>query len=215
MNKQYFAKKLVEARKRAGLTQTGLARVLGVSTQAVQHWEKGETMPRMGRLPEIAQALGSVSLASLSASSFIAGEGSGNDDYVIVPKLSVTPDTEGTKVVGGVMLDVNWIRLNLPSADPDKLTVVSVSGDSMEDTFSHGDLLIVDSSVREVTSDGVYVFRADGMLYMKRIQRLPGGVFRVISDNRKHYDPFDLKPSEHSDFLVFGRVLYTWQGKNV
>lgn len=215
MNKQDFAKKLVEARERAGLTQTGLARILNVTAPTVQQWEKGETMPRMRRLPEIARALGSVSLASLSASSVIAGEGSGSDSYVIVPKLQVTPDTEDTKVVGGVMLDLNWIRLNLPSADHDKLTVVSASGDSMEDTFGHGDLLIVDSSVREASSDGVYVFRADGMLYMKRIQRLPGGVLRVISDNRKHYDPFDLKPSDHNDFLVFGRVLYTWQGKNI
>lgn len=44
-------------REKKGMSQSDLARALGISPQAVQKWEDGG-QPRFGRLPEIANALG-------------------------------------------------------------------------------------------------------------------------------------------------------------
>jgi transcriptional regulator with XRE-family HTH domain len=40
------------------MTQPALADVMGVSFQAISNWERGASMPDIGKLPELAQALG-------------------------------------------------------------------------------------------------------------------------------------------------------------
>ena len=49
---------IVAQRRAAGLTQSALAEKLGVSAQAVSQWERGETMPDILTLPEIADVFG-------------------------------------------------------------------------------------------------------------------------------------------------------------
>lgn len=53
-----LAERLVEARKRCGLTQSAVAQQLDVSAQAVSSWERGETMPDIMKLPELAGMYG-------------------------------------------------------------------------------------------------------------------------------------------------------------
>lgn len=52
-----FAQRLERARTRVGLNQSELARLLGVSPQAVQKWEGGENIPRGKRMQAIASHL--------------------------------------------------------------------------------------------------------------------------------------------------------------
>ena len=52
-----LSKHIAEARKAAGLTQTGAARCLGIRPQSVQAWESGVSAPRARRLTELAQIL--------------------------------------------------------------------------------------------------------------------------------------------------------------
>jgi transcriptional regulator with XRE-family HTH domain len=53
-----LARRIAEARRSAGLTQTELADKLGVSENAVQTWEAGTFTPRPKRLHALAEALG-------------------------------------------------------------------------------------------------------------------------------------------------------------
>lgn len=53
-----FANRMVEARKAYRLTQNMVAERLEVSAQAVSSWERGETMPDIMKLPEIAEMYG-------------------------------------------------------------------------------------------------------------------------------------------------------------
>lgn len=50
--------RITKARVAAGLTQSELARRLGIRPQSVQSWEAGLTAPRARRLTQVAEVLG-------------------------------------------------------------------------------------------------------------------------------------------------------------
>ncbi len=52
-----FGKRIYLARKVRNLTQTGIARALGITPQSVQQWEKGDIMPRRERMTDLANLL--------------------------------------------------------------------------------------------------------------------------------------------------------------
>ena len=53
-NMKQIGKKITELRKKNNLTQMELADMLGISFQAVSNWERGNTMPDVSKLPELA-----------------------------------------------------------------------------------------------------------------------------------------------------------------
>ncbi len=52
-----IGKKIAERRKAMDMTQTELADEIGVSFQAVSNWERGQSMPDIAKLPELAALL--------------------------------------------------------------------------------------------------------------------------------------------------------------
>lgn len=57
MDKSSFAERLKELRKKAGLTQSGLAETIKLSIKTIQRWEQNERQPRMDEIKKLAQAL--------------------------------------------------------------------------------------------------------------------------------------------------------------
>ena len=55
---QCLGKKIAEARRSTGMTQSALALRVGVTAQAVSKWEQGRSCPDIAILDEIADALG-------------------------------------------------------------------------------------------------------------------------------------------------------------
>ena len=53
-----LGKKIAEARRKSGITQSALAVRVGVTAQAVSKWEQGRSCPDIAILDEIADALG-------------------------------------------------------------------------------------------------------------------------------------------------------------
>ena len=51
-------RKIAELRKHRNMTQMELADRLGISFQAVSNWERGNSMPDISKLPEIAELFG-------------------------------------------------------------------------------------------------------------------------------------------------------------
>ena len=51
-------KNLKAFRKKAGLTQAGLAEALGVTQACVAMWETGKALPNSDKLPKLAEVLG-------------------------------------------------------------------------------------------------------------------------------------------------------------
>ena len=54
---QKIGRKISELRKKANMTQVELADRLGISFQAVSNWERGNSMPDISKLPELAEIL--------------------------------------------------------------------------------------------------------------------------------------------------------------
>lgn len=73
MDQQKFGPFLSEIRKKKGLTQTELAKMLSVSTAAVSKWERGLCLPDISKLEDIAQAL-DISLLEVLKSELIKEE---------------------------------------------------------------------------------------------------------------------------------------------
>lgn len=57
MNTEKISKQIAVLRKAKGLTQSELGERLGVSFQAVSKWERGETLPDITLLPNLAKIL--------------------------------------------------------------------------------------------------------------------------------------------------------------
>ncbi len=81
------------------------------------------------------------------------------------------------------------------------LSIVSVCGDSMEATYRHGDLVIVQPENRVM--DAVMVVAWDDALMVKRVLRVGAKTVKLISDNAA-YEPVTIAINE---IRVVGRVV--------
>ncbi|GKQ44401.1 S24 family peptidase [Pseudomonas syringae pv. actinidifoliorum] len=144
------------------------------------------------------------------------------DDEIDIPQYDVVASMgpgqvrpkEYIETVRNITVRTEYLReQGITYTTGDNLSVITGFGESMGATFSSGDPLIVDQGVNEVVVDGVYVFTLDGMLYIKRLQRLPK-MLRMISDNET-FPPYDIKGVELETIVIHARVLLAWNAKKL
>lgn len=90
----------------------------------------------------------------------------------------------------------------------DGICLVNVPTDSMEPTIRKGDIVFLDTKVNAYSGDGIYAFAIDGALFIKRIQKMIGGGYRLHSDN-KDYDPQDISEDICQTAKFIGRFIKT------
>lgn len=117
------------------------------------------------------------------------------------------PDTETAD--DALIFKEHWIRSEL-NARPSDLFLIRVSGDSMEPTLRAGDVILIDHRMQRPDREGIYIIRMDGMLLVKRVQALPGGVLQITSDNPA-FSPWQLRQAEMEGVAIIGRVV--WAGR--
>ncbi|MRR15669.1 MAG: XRE family transcriptional regulator [Deltaproteobacteria bacterium] len=102
----------------------------------------------------------------------------------------------------------DWIRRK---GDASKMSLISVSGDSMAPTLMAGDLVLINHGQNQLDPQGgIYAIALGEVILIKRLQILyPSGKIRVTSDNAK-YDSIDLPPDE---VRINGRVI--WFGREL
>ena len=96
-----------------------------------------------------------------------------------------------------------WLRQH--GLDPAMLSVIAVSGDSMEMTLRDGDEILVDRTPAPLR-DGIHVIRLDDTLLVKRVDISRPGRMLLVSDNPA-YRP--IEPAE-GEARIVGRVV--WKG---
>ena len=228
---QQFGEKLKKIRRALGLNQAEMAKELEVSDRTLRDYEKNKFTVNydfLGRL--IARYNVNSEWIFKDEGRMFSDEESNlpevkskkeqileecSEDFYHVPYLKLKPAAggritvydENAAIEAVVKFKKYWIK-NLLFCSPKDLTVMNVDGDSMEPTFSDGDLVLVDKSQNQAKS-GIFVIRIEDTLVVKRVHRLPDYKIEVISDN-SIYKPYilDLK-NDHENEIV-GKVL--WSG---
>jgi len=141
-----------------------------------------------------------------------------SDDYAMIPLYDlaaaagsgITVNSED--IIDSLAFKKTWLK-NTLNTSPDDLYLISIEGESMEPTLRPGDLILIDRIDSTAKRDGIYVIRIDDALLVKRIQRLPGNIIKVSSDNPT-YEPFQINIADkREDIAIIGRVV--WTGRRV
>lgn len=221
--KSSFVKRLDALLLQKGLTDSALAKKLGVSRQTVSFWKTGRNLPRPETLVQISEILGTTPLWLTSGESSIEGspvavseDVEKNDDFVFVPeyRLSFGCSPTGTDAPewNPVPEDATAYRLSFfqqRGIKPERCKRITAVGDSMQPLICDGDkVLIVDQSLGDPILDGkIYALSYGGALKIKRLYRKANGDLIISSLNSKYED--EVIPNGEIDNLIriHGRVI--------
>lgn len=116
------------------------------------------------------------------------------------PGSIIDPNAEP---IGYHLIEAQWLHTVTRTA-PEHMAVIRVSGDSMEDTLSNGDWVLLDRTQNRAAQEGIYALQIDDTTWVKRLTlNLRERLIRVVSDNPR-YPVQDLPPD---DLTVIGRVV--------
>ena len=135
---------------------------------------------------------------------------------IVVPRLDVGASAgpgalaDQDALSGAIGFDPHWLRAL--GANPNRLSMIRVQGESMLPTLSDGDEILVDQSdAADRIRDGIYVLRVDDTLIVKRLAMNPATRgFQIRSDNPDFPGWSDCAPDQVN---IIGRVV--WAGRKL
>lgn len=159
-----FGDTLKLLRERAGISQRGLARQLGISPSAVQRWEYNEVLPQSGRIREIASALDVTQTELLGLETELSDASRPGGRVPLISWVQAGQWGEAVDIFQpGVAED--WIPVRkTPGPNAFALTV---SGDSMVSAYGPhsyppGTVIVVDPSIQAAPGKRVVAKLIDG-----------------------------------------------------
>jgi SOS-response transcriptional repressor LexA len=199
-----------------GADYAGLSRMLGRNPAYIQQYIKRGTPRRLAEEDRrlLARYFG-VSEEALGAPER-GGPGLGGQVLTRVPRLQVGASAgpgalaEDERARGHIAFDPSWLRRI--AADPKRLSLIRVEGDSMAPTLADGDEIMVDrGDAGERLRDGIYVLRIEEALVVKRVAPHPAGrTISIRSDNPAYPVWPDCDPAAVE---IVGRVV--WVGRRI
>ncbi len=213
-----FAERIKVLINEAGSIRS-LAKLCGASESIIRKWAKGESDPSRLHLVGLSISTG-VSLQWLATGEgpMRPGEKQGetDDEFALVPLYDVEVSAghgaqiDQEQVKAQIAFRRDWLAQN--GFNFNSLVSLTARGDSMEPTLKDGDLLLVDTSQKDVVEDGIYVLRLNNHLLAKRLQRLTDGTIIIKSDNPAYES--ETVPKDAAEALhVIGRVV--WTGRKI
>lgn len=210
--------RLVALMAEKGLTQSELARRVGVSPTAI--WKlMNEPAQGSKHTHKIARELE-------TSSEYLMGEtddGAQTRQLVAAAVPANDPDSDVVEIdsidlkfgMGGSFLDTDhidvekvkfsasWIR-QFTKASPDMLCTTKGIGDSMMPTIHDQDVVIIDrSQTRPEMGDMIWAVVYSGWGMIKRLRALPDGRIRISSDNQLVRDEY----AGDGELFIVGRVV--------
>lgn len=194
----------------------------GQSQDLVRNWRRAlaagkDSGANAGSLAAVANVLGirfdDIAPHLTTGQSTKAGVGSGSFRQIGVYDIEVGAG-DGTAVVVSQeqpMFEIGFpadMLRELTNAKNSELAVLKVRGDSMFPTLSNGDMVLVDTTKRNLNYDGIFVLRYDDVLRVKRLDLNLATSKMIVKSDNAAYEAFEV-PAE--DLNVIGRVI--WMGK--
>ena len=210
------------------INKAKLGEVAGVSAQAVNNWYK------KGKISiDSAKAIyqkygysiewilgGDESKASVNQNNNLTSDLFSNErdllhkhriDYYDVRAaagLTGFENSDYPEIISSLYLTDEGMAQLVGKKSSDGICLVNVPTDSMEPTIRKGDIVFLDTKVNAYSGDGVYAFAIDGALFIKRIQKMIGGGYRMISDN-EIYPPEQISDDVCENAKFIGRFIRT------
>lgn len=221
-NRKVFADRLTKVRNNASLTRDEVVALSnnGFARSSLQAWEVGDREPKIDNIFELAKIYG------ISPQYLIFGDTDAQTTQQLAPDSEMDSDdvyrisiydieasaghgcfSEWATQKGYEPVRRSWIKSQGVKAE--NLAIIYTSGDSMTPTIPEGSSIIVDTSCSTAFDGKIYVIRIEDRLFVKRVQWLPTGGLRLISDN-KFYDPLDItkEDMQANDVQVCGQVIH-------
>lgn len=225
------SERIRQARRERKITQEALGKKIGVSKATVSQWESGTTEPNGKNLVNLAKELGTTVEWLLDGSTTEAHEANTAANAIMLGTLdpwdSKTPLSEdevelpffkeiALSAGQGSFVDIDYNGYKLRFArstlrkagvEPECAACVCVTGNSMEPVLPDGAVAGVDTAKKTIKDGKMYAIEQDGMLRVKLLYRIPGGL-RVRSYNREEHEDEDYFGPAADNIKVIGWVFW-------
>lgn len=115
------------------------------------------------------------------------------------------------EIIRTIYLSEQGVRDLVGKTNVTGLRIINVPTDSMEPTIKKGDFVLIDTNIDHYNGDGIYAFSIDGNLFIKRLQKMIGGGFKVISDNKEKYEPEEMNEDTYKTSKFVGKFMKCWR----
>jgi phage repressor protein C with HTH and peptisase S24 domain len=110
------------------------------------------------------------------------------------------------EIVDWVEVTKEWAKQKLHGVPHGAVRVITGRGQSMRGTYNDGDLIFIDSRVKQFDADAAYCYRWEGKVHIKRLQQIGKGKVRIISANPE-WPAIEVKLA---DLEIGGMALAAW-----
>ena len=196
-----FGEKLRSLRTKAGLTQLDIAEKLDVSAAAIGAWENGRAKPRLTKLGQLAELLGT-SAADLMGED--ASEAAISGASRMVPLLGFAH--MGEPCDEGNLADEVEVPASIADAHP-RGFMVHAQGGCMDNRFPHDALLLVDPDMEPVNGQPVLAETADYGAVVRNYTRGRSTVMLTADSHSGEYDDILAGPDDEP-VVCRGRVVW-------
>ena len=196
-----FGDKLRSLRTKAGLTQLDIAEKLDVSAAAIGAWENGRAKPRLTKLGQLAELLGT-SAADLMGED--AAEAAISGTSRMVPLLGFAH--MGEPCDEGNLADEVEVPASIADAHPHGF-MVHAQGGCMDNRFPHDALLLVDPDMEPVNGQPVLAETTDYGAVVRNYTRGRSTVMLTADSHSGEYDDILAGPGDEP-VVCKGRVVW-------
>lgn len=189
--------KIKEERKKAGLSQQELAKMIPVNQTAISQWERGVTTPNPNALKRLCQIFGKTSDFFLEIES--------NQSQGI--KIPVFGEVAAGVPISAIEDILDYEEITPEMANSGEYFGLVIKGDSMEPRMTTGDVVIVRSQPFAETGDIAIVMIDGESATCKKIKMTPEGIM-LISLN-PNYEPmfYSKKEIQQLPVRIIGKVV--------
>lgn len=227
------SERILQARRAQKSTQEALGKKVGVSKATISQWESGTTEPNGKNLVNLAKELGvsvewllngKETIVSRTSKETVANASVVGvfdpwdfktplgEDEIEVPFFKEVALSAGAGSF--VDIDYNGYKLRFARSTlrkagvaPEAAVCVRITGNSMEPVIPDGAVAGVDTANTLIKDGQMYAIEHDGMLRVKLLYRIPGGL-RIRSYNRDEHVDEDCMRSDATKIKVIGWIFW-------